>query len=65
MSDDTISNLQVLDEREAAKLNGVSLMTWRRMRGRGETPPAIQLSSRRFGYRAADIKQWQDERLRK
>jgi predicted DNA-binding transcriptional regulator AlpA len=58
----SISSLQVIDEREAANLNGVSLMTWLRMRQRGETPPAIQISKRRIGYRLIDIRQWQESR---
>jgi predicted DNA-binding transcriptional regulator AlpA len=63
--DDTLADLKVIDEREAARLNGVSLMTWIRMRNRGETPPLVQLSPRRIGYRVVDVRRWQDERLRK
>ena len=63
--DDTLADLKVIDEREAAQLNGVSLMTWIRMRNRGETPPLVQLSPRRIGYRVVDLRRWQDERLRK
>jgi predicted DNA-binding transcriptional regulator AlpA len=64
MTDDYLADMKIIDEREAAKLNGVSLMTWLRMKRLGETPPPIQLSKRRIGYRLTDIKEWQDARRR-
>jgi predicted DNA-binding transcriptional regulator AlpA len=66
MSDTALTEpLKIIDEREAAKLNGVSYATWQRMKASGDAPPSILISKRRLGYRLADIKEWQDKRLRK
>lgn len=54
--------VRVVDEKTAAQLCGLSLRTWDRMRARGETPPLIQLSARRIGYRLVDINKWLDAR---
>jgi predicted DNA-binding transcriptional regulator AlpA len=46
---------RILTPAEAAKIRGVSRETLRLMSERGEGPPRIQLSRRRFGYRASDF----------
>jgi hypothetical protein len=45
----------ILTQAEAAKIRGVSRETLRLMSERGEGPQRIQLSKRRFGYRASDF----------
>ena len=46
---------RILTPAEAAKLRGVSRETLRLMSERGLGPQRIQLSRRRFGYRASDF----------
>ena len=57
-------DVRVLDEPTTAAAAGVSPATWIRMRQRGETPPCVQLSKRRIGYRVSELKKWLDERSR-
>lgn len=45
---------QIISEREAAQLRGVSVDTFRRQVERGEGPQRLRLSARRIGYRLAD-----------
>jgi predicted DNA-binding transcriptional regulator AlpA len=61
---DPFESVRVLDEVTAAELVGVSRPTWTRMRERGETPPCVQLSKRRIGYRVSDLKAWLEARSR-
>ena len=58
LSADTLDDLRVIPEPEAIELINVSPMTWARMRLRGETPPLVQISKRRIGYRVSDLKKW-------
>lgn len=53
---------RVLPEPETAALCGIPLSTWSKMRRRGETPPAIQLSERRRGYWLSVTRDWLDSR---
>jgi predicted DNA-binding transcriptional regulator AlpA len=46
---------KIIDEKEAARLRGVSVDTLRRQAARGEGPHRIRLSPRRVGYRLGDI----------
>jgi hypothetical protein len=46
---------KIVDEREAARLRGISVDTLRRQSARGEGPARIQLSPRRVGYRLGDV----------
>ena len=62
MLHDDLLPARVVPEREAAHLVNVSAMTWQRMRARGETPPHIQLSPRRIGYRLVDLIKWLEDR---
>jgi predicted DNA-binding transcriptional regulator AlpA len=57
-------DLRVVPEPEAAYIAGVSVMTWQRMRHRGETPPLVQISRRRIGYRIGDIRKWIEARTK-
>jgi hypothetical protein len=46
---------RILTQEEAAKIRGVSRETLRGMSDRGEGPQRLQLSRRRYGYRASDF----------
>ena len=46
---------RIITPAEAAKIRGVSRETLRLMSERGLGPKRIQLSRRRFGYRASDF----------
>ena len=48
-------DLGIITPAEAAKIRGVSRETLRLMSERGLGPKRIQLSRRRFGYRASDF----------
>ncbi|MBN2326727.1 MAG: helix-turn-helix domain-containing protein [Candidatus Omnitrophica bacterium] len=53
----------VLNEREAARMLGLSvrtLQTWRRV---GGGPRYVSLSRRAIRYRIADIEEWMDQRV--
>jgi predicted DNA-binding transcriptional regulator AlpA len=52
----------VLSEKEAARLCGLSLVHFRRLRQAGKAPRAIRLSERRIGYRACEVRAWLDAR---
>jgi predicted DNA-binding transcriptional regulator AlpA len=59
---DALEDLRVIPENEAANVAGVSVMTWQRMRHRGETPPLVRISRRRIGYRIGDLRKWIEAR---
>jgi hypothetical protein len=59
LPDNLDSDRVVSDETTAAILN-ISPMTLRRMRERGEGPPRIQISPRRFGARLRAIQAYLD-----
>jgi hypothetical protein len=46
---------QIISEKEAARLRGVSVDTLRRQAARGEGPPRLKLSPGRIGYRIGDL----------
>jgi predicted DNA-binding transcriptional regulator AlpA len=46
---------RILTQAEAAKLRGVSRETLRKMSEDGLGPRRVQLSRKRFGYRASDF----------
>ena len=54
----------VLSFAEWCALNGFSQATGRRIIKRGDGPPVVQLSLRRFGIRQSDNLAWQNSRLR-
>lgn len=56
-------DVKILSRREAAKMLDMSTDTLDRLARRNEGPPRIKLSIRRCGYRAGDIREWQDRRL--
>ena len=64
MLQDELSLVRVVDVHEAARLIGISSMTFQRMRARGELPPAVQLSPRRVGFRLVDLAKWLEDRRR-
>jgi hypothetical protein len=45
----------ILTQDEAAKIRGVSRETLRDLADKGLGPPRLQLSRKRFGYRASDF----------
>jgi predicted DNA-binding transcriptional regulator AlpA len=59
---DPLAEVRVVGEPEAIKLVDLSPDTWGRMKKLGETPPAVQLSERRIGYRVCDIIEWLEKR---
>jgi len=64
MSDDhnAIERIRVIPRSTVLQMLGLSSMTWNRMEARGETPPKVQLSLRRVGYRVSDLSAWLDAR---
>jgi predicted DNA-binding transcriptional regulator AlpA len=50
---------KLLSRAELARLLGVSLDTLDRMESRGEAPPRLRISPRRWGYPVGGIKRWQ------
>jgi predicted DNA-binding transcriptional regulator AlpA len=65
MSEDPIADIrqpnlafhpqQIITEKEAARLRGISIDTFRRLVSRGEGPPRLRLSPGRIGYRLNDV----------
>ncbi len=53
---------RLLTEKDLAGWLGVSLPTLQRMRSKGGGPQFVRLSTRRVGYRRADIEAWLAER---
>lgn len=53
-------SVAVVDARQAAALLGISRATLYRQLH--EMPPRVQLSTRRFGWRAIDLAKWIEER---
>jgi predicted DNA-binding transcriptional regulator AlpA len=53
-------NNDLLTPADAASLVGVSISTLKRMRLRGHGPQALQLTSRTFRYRRAEVEAWLD-----
>src|SRR4029077_15757933 len=62
MAIDHLDSIRVLTKKETLHATGLSEDTWDRLKERGETPPEMQLSERRFGYRLVDVKKWRDRR---
>jgi predicted DNA-binding transcriptional regulator AlpA len=59
---DDLDSVRVLTKPQTLKMLGLSSRTWDRLIARGETPPKIQISTNRIGYRVSDLKQWLDRR---
>jgi predicted DNA-binding transcriptional regulator AlpA len=51
---------QIVTERQAAQVCGISLDTLRRRIKAGEGPKRIRLSPHRVGYRLSDLHTWLD-----
>jgi predicted DNA-binding transcriptional regulator AlpA len=47
-----------MNRAEAVEYLGISIATFWRLAKAGETPPHIQLSRRRVGYRQQDLDEW-------
>jgi predicted DNA-binding transcriptional regulator AlpA len=58
------TNLQLLTEKEAAKLLGMTPRFLQARRVRGNGPPFIRISSRAIRYRVSDLESWVRDRLR-
>ena len=50
---------KLVSRAELARLLGVSLDTLDRMESRGEAPPRLRISPRRWGYPVGGVKRWQ------
>jgi predicted DNA-binding transcriptional regulator AlpA len=46
-----ITKHRVLNARQAADMQGVSVSHWRRLHREGKTPPAIRTGARKLGWR--------------
>jgi hypothetical protein len=55
----SLNPLRVYGKREACQLLGIAMSTFDRL---PDPPPRIQISERRYGYRAGDLMQWLDAR---
>ena len=51
---------RIITQQEAAKLRGISRETLRKMALDGSGPERVQLSKKRFGYRASDFLETSD-----
>jgi predicted DNA-binding transcriptional regulator AlpA len=60
-----IARQRVLNEKDAAAFIGLSAVTLERLRKLGTAPKHLMLSTRRLGYRVADLLSWLDERAAK
>jgi predicted DNA-binding transcriptional regulator AlpA len=52
--------LRVLTTHPAATFCGYAPDHWRVLHRAGKTPPAIRLSSRKYGWRVSDLIAWQE-----
>jgi predicted DNA-binding transcriptional regulator AlpA len=59
----SLDSLAVLDAQTLASRLGVCRTLIYQMMERQELPPRVQLSQRRFGWRAQDIERWLESRL--
>jgi len=59
---DPFRSARIIPRRKAAELADVSVDTWDRLEAKGQTPPKVQISERRFGYRLIDFERWLDAR---
>lgn len=59
---DRLADSQVIDCVSAAKVAGVSLVTFRRLIARGDGPRVVRVSPRRIGVRIADLRAWIEAR---
>ena len=53
-----LPDVAILSDKEAAEVLGVSLDTLARMTARGDAPPRVQISMRRFGRPVGSLKAW-------
>jgi predicted DNA-binding transcriptional regulator AlpA len=60
----TKTNLQLLTEKEAAELLGMTPRFLQARRVRGNGPPFVRISSRAIRYRVSDLESWVRDRLR-
>ena len=64
MSDETLrtiaDDLRLLSEEHAAELIGWHVQTLRKKRRAGEGPPAVKVGAKRWRYRVATLRDWQD-----
>ena len=54
-----------INQREVAQLLGVSERTLEKWRRTGDGPPYIAISRRCIRYRLADLRDWQDQHVRR
>ena len=58
----SLEMLRVLPTALAARFAGYEVQHWRALHRAGKTPPAIYLSSRKYGWRVSDLIAWQDSK---
>lgn len=52
---DNLGLERILSAHQAAEMLGISVATFRRQYWAGKTPPALQVSDRRLGWRVRDL----------
>lgn len=60
-----MDNITQINQREVAQLLGVAERTLEKWRRTGEGPPFISISRRCIRYRIADLRDWQDQHVRR
>jgi predicted DNA-binding transcriptional regulator AlpA len=53
----------VLSDKQVAEIAGFGIRTLERLREKGEAPPRVRLSARRYGTRLGDLRQWLQARV--
>jgi predicted DNA-binding transcriptional regulator AlpA len=59
---ESLESKRILNARQASKLLGVSLSTFRRQHWSKKLPPAIEVGERRLGWRADDLLAFMERR---
>jgi predicted DNA-binding transcriptional regulator AlpA len=58
----SLDMLRVLPTAAAAAFTGYEVQHWRALHRAGKTPPAIKLSSRKYGWRVRNLIAWQESK---
>jgi predicted DNA-binding transcriptional regulator AlpA len=53
----------VLSDKQVAEIAGFGIRTLERLREKGEAPPRVRLSTRRYGTRLGDLREWLRSRV--
>jgi predicted DNA-binding transcriptional regulator AlpA len=64
MSTTASTDMMLLTEKEVAKMTSFSIRTLQSWRTRGDGPQFVKISARCVRYRARDVEDWIEQRLR-